>query len=168
MHFEGKSTFCIHHKSGRRPKYAPLKKANVLTNWGTVFSGNHYDYVLMGAMVSQITGVPIVCSTVFPGADQRKHQSSASLAFFITVTSYGCNGVSNHQPHICLLNSLVGRRSKKTSKFRVTGLCVGNSPGTGEFPAQMASNAENVSIWWRHHVEGNPLTKGQLCGKCFH
>ena len=30
-------------------------------------------------------------------------------------------------------------------------LC-GNSPGTGEFPAQMASNAENVSIWWRHHV----------------
>ena len=28
---------------------------------------------------------------------------------------------------------------------------VGNSPVTGEFPAQMASNAENVSIWWRHH-----------------
>ena len=25
-------------------------------------------------------------------------------------------------------------------------------PGTGEFPAQMASYAENVSIWWRHHV----------------
>ena len=42
-------------------------------------------------------------------------------------------------------------KKKKTSKLRVTGLCVGNSPGTGEFPAQMASNAENVSIWWRHH-----------------
>ena len=41
---------------------------------------------------------------------------------------------------------------KKTSKLPVTGLCAGNSPGTGEFPAQMASNAENVSIWWRHHV----------------
>ena len=27
----------------------------------------------------------------------------------------------------------------------------GNSPGTGEFPAQMASYAENLSIWWRHH-----------------
>ena len=40
---------------------------------------------------------------------------------------------------------------KKTSKLRVTGLCAGNSPGTGEFPAQMASYAENVSIWWRHH-----------------
>ena len=27
----------------------------------------------------------------------------------------------------------------------------GEFTGTGEFPAQMASNAENVSIWWRHH-----------------
>ena len=60
--------------------------------------------------------------------------------------------ISNHQPHHCLLNHLFRRRSKKTSKLRVTGLCVGNSPGTGVFPAQMASNAENVSIWWRHHA----------------
>ena len=44
-----------------------------------------------------------------------------------------------------------GADKKKTSKLRVTGLCVGNSPGAGEFPAQMARNAENVSIWWRHH-----------------
>ena len=43
------------------------------------------------------------------------------------------------------------RRSKKTSKLRVTGLCAGNSLVIGEFPTQMASNAENVSIWWRHH-----------------
>ena len=50
--------------------------------------------------------------------------------------------VSNHQPQDCLLNRLSGRRSKKISKPRVTGLCAGNSPGTGEFPAQMASNAE--------------------------
>ena len=40
---------------------------------------------------------------------------------------------------------------KKTSKLCVTGLCEGKSPMTGEFPAQRASNAENVSIWWRHH-----------------
>ena len=61
------------------------------------------------------------------------------------------DGVSNHQSHDCLLDRLFRRRSKKTPKFRVTGLCAGNSPVTGEFPAQMASNAENVSIWWRHH-----------------
>ena len=45
----------------------------------------------------------------------------------------------------------LSRRSKKTSKLRVTGLCAGNSPVNGEFPAQRASNAENVSIWWRRH-----------------
>ena len=63
----------------------------------------------------------------------------------------GSDNVSKKQPHDCFLNRLFRRRSKKTSKPRVTGLCAGNSPGTGEFPAQMASNAENVSIWWRHH-----------------
>ena len=66
----------------------------------------------------------------------------------------GRDSVSNHQHHECLLNRLFRRRSKETSKRRVTGLCAGNSPGTGEFPAQMASNAENVSIWWRHHGQG--------------
>ena len=58
---------------------------------------------------------------------------------------------SNHQPHDCLLNRLFRRRLKKTSKLRVTGLCARNSPVTGEFPAQRASNVENISIWWRHH-----------------
>ena len=46
------------------------------------------------------------------------------------------DGVSDHQPHDCLLNLLFRRRSKKISKLRVTGLCVVNSPWTGEFPAQ--------------------------------
>ena len=45
------------------------------------------------------------------------------------------------------------RRSKKTSKLRVTSHCAGISPETGDFPAQMASNAENVSIWWRHQTD---------------
>ena len=40
------------------------------------------------------------------------------------------DGVSNHQPHGCLLNRLFRRRSKKISKLRVTGLCEGNSLGT--------------------------------------
>ena len=61
------------------------------------------------------------------------------------------NGVPNNQPHDCLLNRLLRRRSKKTSKLRVTGLSAWNSPVTGEFPAQGTSNAEHVSIWWRHH-----------------
>ena len=62
------------------------------------------------------------------------------------------DGISNQQPHDCLLTCLFRHRSKKTSKLRVIGLCGGNSPVTGEFPAQRASNAEKVSIWWYHHT----------------
>ena len=65
---------------------------------------SHYNDVIMSSLVSPITSLTIVYSTVYSRADQRKHQSSASLA-------------------------------------------------TGEYPAHMSSNAENVSIWWRHHAE---------------
>ena len=70
----------------------------------------------------------------------------------------GRNGVSNHQPRNCLFKRLFTRRSKKISKLRITGLCEGNSPVTGEFLSQRASNAESVSIWWRHHVYSMWLT----------
>ena len=63
----------------------------------------------------------------------------------------GRDDVSSHQPHGYLLNRLFRRRSKKTSKLCVTDFCAGNSPITSEFPAQMASDAENISIRWRHH-----------------
>ena len=84
-----------------------------------------------------------------------------TTAFVITISLLwrhnDCDGVSNHQPYDCLLNRLFRRRWKKTSKVRFTGLCAGNSPVTGEFPAQMASNAENVSIWWRYHDQNEWL-----------
>ena len=76
--------------------------------------GGHYTDVIMGAMASQITSLTIVYSTVYSDANQRKYQSSASLAFVR-----------------------------------------GNWPGTGEFPTQMASDAENASIGWRHHGPGH-------------
>ena len=69
----------------------------------------HYLDVIMTTMASQITSLTVVYWTVYSDADQRKHQSSASLAFVWEITE------------------------------------------TGEFPAQRASYAENVSIWWRHH-----------------
>ena len=61
------------------------------------------------------------------------------------------DSVSNHQPHGCLLNRLFRRRSKETSKLRVTGLCEGNSPGPVNSPHKDQLRG-NVSIWWRHHV----------------
>ena len=50
---------------------------DIVSAWRRV----HYDDVIMGAMASQITSLPLVYSTVYSDADQRKHQSSASLAF---------------------------------------------------------------------------------------
>ena len=95
----------------------------------------HYCGVTMGAIASQTTSL-IDCFTLL----LARHL--ADLSCFRDV----------YQPHHCLLNRPFRRRSKKTLKLRVTGLCAGNSPVTGEFPAQKASNAENVSsIWWRHH-----------------
>ena len=78
---------------------------------------------------------------------------ATTLLYVITLRWHhnGRDSVSNHQPHDSLHNRLFRRRSKKTSKLGVTDLFAGNSSGTGVFPAQMASNAENASIWWRHH-----------------
>ena len=52
------------------PHHRPLK-----TNY------NHYDDAIMGTVASQITCLTTVYSTVYSGADQRKHQSTTSLAF---------------------------------------------------------------------------------------
>ena len=51
----------------------------------------------------------------------------------------------------CLLNCLFRLRSNKTWKLRIIGLCEGDSPVTGELLSQRASNAENISLWCRHH-----------------
>ena len=87
---------------------------------------------------------PDKCSWKIVAADLRRHNVPAMNALAITLQwrHNGRDGVSNHQPHHCLLNCLFRRRSKKSSKLRVTGLCAGNSPVTDEFPAQSASNAE--------------------------
>ena len=83
------------------------------------------------------------------------------------------DGVSNHQSHDCLLNYSIQlftqfkAHIKETSKLRVTGLCAGNSPVTGELPAQRASNVENVSIWWRHHDHSWPLLVNEATGHIY-
>ena len=66
-----------------------------------------------------------------PGSDCFHQSSGHWLA--LRWRHNGRDSVSNHQPHDYLLNRLFKRRSKKTSKLRVTGLCAGNSQGTDEF-----------------------------------
>ena len=85
-------------------------------------------------------------------ASDDKNTTMTALGLQLTLhwRHNGHDGVSNYQPHHCLLNRLFGRRSKKISTLPVTDLCAGNSPTTGEFPTEMASNAEIISIWCHH------------------
>ena len=84
------STIFAHDKYDTRPIYAVKACAKFVlmtrkwntTKWNFNHAGNvHYSDVIMSAMASQITGVLIVCLNVCSVADQRKHQSSMSLAF---------------------------------------------------------------------------------------
>ena len=60
----------------------PSQPVTIYMNWNTIsIELVHYNDVIMGMMASQITSLTIVYSTIYSGADQRKHQSSASLAF---------------------------------------------------------------------------------------
>ena len=70
---------------------------------------------------------------------------------YITVTSWWTRWRLKSPASRLFTQSLIRAQIKENIKLRVTGLCAGNSPVTGEFPAKMARNAENVSIWWRHH-----------------
>ena len=90
---------------------------------------------------------------IWRGHKMQKHVLSRSNPCIMRTLQLHHNelyGVSNHRCLHCLLNWF-RRRLKKTSKLRVSGLCAGTSPVTGEFPAQNASNTENISILWRHH-----------------
>ena len=66
-----------------------ISDGDLVTDWSV-----HYDDVIMSLMVSQITSLTIVYSTVYSGADQRKHQSSVSLAFV-----RGIHRVPVNSPH---------------------------------------------------------------------
>ena len=86
----------------------------------------------------------VVCDLVWHCCDllaRLTGKNTPGAQSLATTSQWRHNGrdcVSNHQPHNCLLNRLFRCRSKKTSKLRVTGRCEGNSPATGEFPAQRA------------------------------
>ena len=83
-----------------------------------------------------------------------RYYSRSSMSFRVTSQEVWplqwrhneCHGVSNHRRLHCLLNCWYRPRSKKTPKLRITGLCVGNSPVTGKFPAQKAITRKMFSF----------------------
>ena len=69
------------------------------------------------------------------------------------------DGISNHHPHDCFLNRIFRRRSKKTYKFRATGLCGGNSPHKGPV-------TRKCFHWWRHQFLQDMETLSVLLSLC--
>ena len=124
-------------------------------DWWTASLCIHHDYhdknIIILKNIVSITSLGSCCWRRWVTRGEYVDLIRHVLAHSLQWRDNGRDGVSNHQPYDCLLNRLFGRRPKKTPKLRVTGLCAENSPVTGEFITQMASNAENVSIWWRHH-----------------
>ena len=90
----------------------------------------------------------------------KNFSTRVPLEFALLWRHNGRDGVSNHQPHDCLLSILFRHRSENVKAPRHWPLC-GELTGERWIPAQMASNAENVSIWWRHHDTNGPLTSNE-------
>ena len=82
-------------------------------------------------------GISRVCTLLFHYSDFIMGSMASQITNVSIVCSTVCSGADQR---------------KQTSKLRVTGLCKGNPPVTGGCPSQRASNAVNVSIWWRHHA----------------
>ena len=66
----------------------------------TVNSSTHYNDIIMSTMAFQITGVSIVYSTICSGTDQRKYQSSASLAFVRGIHRWPVNSPSQYKDNL--------------------------------------------------------------------
>ena len=116
-----------------------------------IFTANHYWNVLAVEVRfwSRVISDHICIMSKTYDTGQRQHNSVNCHHHNDVIMSALASQVSSLIIVCSTVNSR--RRSKKTSKLRVTGLCAGNSTVTGEFPTQSVSIAENVSIWWRHH-----------------
>ena len=148
-------TFAMVPTSHKLPQFADMYKTNGLCIWRNDWCREAGRLHMNETSPSQHHLLALYTSLVMMdgnGNDRcvSKWTTTESCCYNIA-TQYcalqwrhnGRDGVSNHQHHDCSLKRLFRRRSKKTSKLRVTGVCEG--------PAQRASDAEDVSIWWRHH-----------------
>ena len=96
----------------------------------------------MGAIASQITSLTIVYASVYSGADQSKHQSSASLAFVWGIHRGPVNSPQKWPvtrkmfPFDDVIMDNPWRRHQMETFSALLALCVGNSPVTDEFPSQ--------------------------------
>ena len=141
----------------------------------------HHQYcnVIVGAVASQIISLTVVYSTVYSGADRRKHQSSASLAFV-----RGIHRSPVNSPHkrpvtrkifpfddvIMFINVLhYIDVIMTTMASQITSLAVVySSVYLDADQRKHQSSASLAYAWGIHRERWIPRTKGQLRGKCFH
>ena len=123
-----------------------VKKTGVVTFLSISFlvisnlETSHYSDVIMSTMASQITSVFTVCSVFCSGADQRKHQNSASLAYV-----GGIHRGPMNPPH-------KGPVTQQIFSYDYV-------PGDRWILLTWTRNAENFSIWWRNHDPRDPFYK---------
>ena len=123
---------------------------------GQLFPHGKCNSMPNGHILFQLPYWNICCFNCRAGTVPCFHNSKLGVRVYfsisITLTSKWAQWrLKSPASRLCIF---VQTQIKEVSKLRVTGLCEGNSPVTGEFPAQRASNAENISIWWRYHGWG--------------
>ena len=104
-----------------------LRTEETRASFAILLSLHHYSDVIMGTLASQITSLTIAYSTVYSWC--------VILIFVCTASIHFQTQIKENIKALC----------------HWPLFCAGNPLVTGEFPAQMASNAENVSIWWCYH-----------------
>ena len=129
----------------RTSTVAPLKFGDGYLFWPHILC---WKFKTKIKMIGQPKQVPLVEGS-FGGCRCPSAKTAIMIFHYSDVIK---STMASHRRLDRLPKGLFKRRSKKTANLRVTTLCEGNSPVTGEFPAQMAINAENIFIWWRHHA----------------
>ena len=136
---------------------------------------DHYNDPIMRAMASQITNITIVYSIVYSGADQRKHQSSASLAFVRGIHRWPVNSphkgpvtrkmfpfdgvIRKYLPGLLAWASLsfmigswlhvyIMMTPSNGNIFRITGPLCGETTGQRRIPLTKASDAKLWCFLW--------------------
>ena len=131
------------HLSGTKASYEPMLAYFYLDPWEQI-SANLYCNLNATVFIHENWFDSVICemTTICLGLNVLAHSSQIMATTLRTMTARagtkshefslqwrhnGLDSASNHQPHHCLFSRWLGRRSKKTSKLRVTGLCAGNS-----------------------------------------
>ena len=113
---------------------------------------SHYNGIIMSVVASQITSVSIVCSTVASGADQRKYESSASLAFVQGIHWWLVNSPHKRpvtQKMFPFDDVIIATHYRPIVRRIWIPLEKGSVIG---FPSQRASNVESIPMSWQPHV----------------